>query len=161
MGILSGILAVMLGLTAIFLILLILIQRGRGGGLAGAFGGMGGQSAFGTKAGDLFTRVTIVTAAVWILLCALSVKIFSSGSERVVDANAAAETESRSGGKASPAADKGDRDAKESGATEKSGTAEGKGKDKAAAAPASSATKGKMPAAASPAAKDKAPAEDK
>ena len=28
---------------AIFLILLILIQRGRGGGLAGAFGGMGGQ----------------------------------------------------------------------------------------------------------------------
>ena len=25
-------------------------------GLAGALGGMGGQSAFGTKAGDLFTK---------------------------------------------------------------------------------------------------------
>ena len=24
---------------------------------------MGGQSAFGTKAGDIFTRVTIITAA--------------------------------------------------------------------------------------------------
>ena len=47
----------------LFLILLVLIQRGRGGGLAGAFGGMGGQSAFGTKAGDLFTRITIVVAA--------------------------------------------------------------------------------------------------
>ncbi len=46
-------------ITAIFLIVLVLIQRGKGGGLAGAFGGMGGQSAFGTKAGDLFTRVTI------------------------------------------------------------------------------------------------------
>ena len=42
--------------VAAFLIVLVLIQRGKGGGLAGAFGGMGGQSAFGTKAGDLFKR---------------------------------------------------------------------------------------------------------
>lgn len=56
-------------LTSLFMILLVLIQRGRGGGLAGAFGGMGGQSAFGTKAGDIFTRITVGVAAVWILLC--------------------------------------------------------------------------------------------
>jgi len=56
-------------LTAVFLILLILVQRGKGGGLAGAFGGMGGQSAFGTKAGDLFTRITVGVAAFWIILC--------------------------------------------------------------------------------------------
>jgi len=43
------ILGFMLVATSIFLILLVLIQRGRGGGLAGALGGMGGQSAFGTK----------------------------------------------------------------------------------------------------------------
>src|SRR5690606_23290498 len=49
-------------------ICLVLIQRGRGGGLAGAFGGLGGSSAFGTRAGDVFTRVTIVTASVWIAL---------------------------------------------------------------------------------------------
>lgn len=57
---------------SLFMILLILVQRGRGGGLAGALGGPGGQSAFGTKAGDLFTRITIVTAAIWIFLLGFS-----------------------------------------------------------------------------------------
>jgi preprotein translocase subunit SecG len=66
-----------LSLLALFLCLLVLVQRGRGGGLAGALGGMGGQSAFGTKAGDLFTRVTIGVAAVWILLCMLSIKVLN------------------------------------------------------------------------------------
>jgi len=60
--------SVPLALISVFLILVVLEQRGRGGGLTGALGGMGGQSAFGTKAGDLFTRITIVVAAVWILL---------------------------------------------------------------------------------------------
>lgn len=75
---LSGLLMVCMFLVALFLILLVLVQRGRGGGLAGAFGGMGGQSAFGTKAGDLFTRITIVTAGIWILLCVLGVKVFNA-----------------------------------------------------------------------------------
>ncbi len=69
---------ILMFLTAIFLIVLILVQRGRGGGLTGALGGMGGQSAFGTKAGDVFTRITVVVAAVWILLCVVSVKLYSS-----------------------------------------------------------------------------------
>lgn len=56
-----------------FLVLLVLVQRGRGGGLTGALGGPGGQSAFGTKAGDLFTRITVGVAAAWILLCATAV----------------------------------------------------------------------------------------
>lgn len=64
-----------LSLTALFLILLVLIQRGRGGGLAGAFGGMGGQSAFGTKAGDVFTKITIAVAAFWIVLCILATNV--------------------------------------------------------------------------------------
>ena len=70
---LSAVLMTLLLITAMFLILLVLVQRGKGGGLAGAFGGMGGQSAFGTKAGDLFTRVTIGVATFWILLCLFSV----------------------------------------------------------------------------------------
>ncbi len=68
-------LAILMILTAIFLVLVVLIQRGRGGGLAGAFGGMGGQSAFGTKAGDLFTRITIGVAAFWIILCIVTLKL--------------------------------------------------------------------------------------
>ena len=62
-------------LSSLFLILLVLIQRGRGGGLAGAFGGAGGQSAFGTKAGDVFTKITIGVAAFWILLCILALNL--------------------------------------------------------------------------------------
>ena len=50
------------------LIILILLQRGRGGGLAGAFGGLGGESAFGTKAGDVFTKITVGVVVVWVVL---------------------------------------------------------------------------------------------
>lgn len=64
-----------LALTSLFLILLVLIQRGRGGGLAGALGGMGGQSAFGTKAGDVFTKITVGVAAFWIGLCILAINV--------------------------------------------------------------------------------------
>ena len=74
----GGILMVLMFLVALFLILLVLIQRGRGGGLAGAFGGMGGQSAFGTKAGDLFTRITIVVASIWVVLCCVGVKYYNT-----------------------------------------------------------------------------------
>ena len=69
--ILKPILIISLPILSIFLILLVLVQRGRGGGLVGAFGGMGGQSAFGAKAGDLFTRITVVTVSIWILFCIL------------------------------------------------------------------------------------------
>jgi preprotein translocase subunit SecG len=55
-------------LASLFLILLVLIQRGKGGGLTGMFGGAGGSSAFGSRAGDFFTRLTIWTAAIWLLL---------------------------------------------------------------------------------------------
>jgi preprotein translocase subunit SecG len=70
----SYLLGILLALSSFILILLVLIQQGRGGGLAGAFGGMGGQSAFGTKAGDLFTKITIFVAAFWIILCVATVK---------------------------------------------------------------------------------------
>ncbi len=66
---------ILLVLLSLFMILLILIQRGKGGGLAGAFGGAGGSSAFGSRAGDTFTRVTIIVAAVWILLVMILIKI--------------------------------------------------------------------------------------
>jgi preprotein translocase subunit SecG len=81
MEFLKTLLMVLLFVTAIFLIVLVLIQRGKGGGLAGAFGGMGGQSAFGTKAGDLFTRITIGAAAFWIVLCIITVKVLAVGTQ--------------------------------------------------------------------------------
>ncbi len=63
---------ILLMFVSILLILVILLQRGRGGGLVGALSGLGGQSAFGTKAGDTFTRITIGIAAVWVLLAGIS-----------------------------------------------------------------------------------------
>ena len=64
--------------VSIILIFIILIQRGRGGRLAGAFGGMGGQSAFGTKAGDVFTKITMVVATLLIVLSLLASAVLTS-----------------------------------------------------------------------------------
>ncbi len=74
-GWLPPLLNVVLLIIGVFLILLVLIQKGKGGGLAGAFGGSGGSSAFGSRAGDTFTRITIYVAAVWILLIMITIKV--------------------------------------------------------------------------------------
>jgi preprotein translocase subunit SecG len=68
------ILTPVLVVLGVFLIFLVLIQSGKGGGLAGAFGGSGGSSAFGSRAGDTFTRVTIYVAAAWVLLIMILIK---------------------------------------------------------------------------------------
>lgn len=81
----STLIGVLMFLTALFLILLVLVQRGRGGGLSGALGGMGGQSAFGTKAGDLFTRITMFVATFWILLCIAAIFVLNRQSVSVLD----------------------------------------------------------------------------
>ena len=75
------VLNVFLFLASLWLIILVLIQRGKGGGLAGAFGGAGGGSAFGSRAGDMFTKVTIYSAFVWILLIAFVIKTSQDTSE--------------------------------------------------------------------------------
>jgi preprotein translocase subunit SecG len=109
MGFLVNLLMVSLLVMAVFLIVLVLIQRGKGGGLAGAFGGMGGQSAFGTKAGDLFTRITIVVAAVWIILCMITVKVLSLHSGSPIDPGlgGTATAPNRPGGAAPASTEKG------------------------------------------------------
>ena len=61
-------LAVIFIIICLALIVLVLLQKGRGGGLAAAFGGSGGQSAFGSKTGDVFTWITIVVVSVFLLL---------------------------------------------------------------------------------------------
>ncbi len=85
----GGLLNTLVLILGIVLIFLVLIQRGKGGGLAGAFGGVGGSSAFGSRAGDLFTRITLVLAAAWILLIMINVKVVqytkeAPGSENLV-----------------------------------------------------------------------------
>ncbi len=65
----------------ICLILLILVQKGRGGGLSGAFGGAGGgASLLGTKTGDFLTWVTICLVAVFLVLAVVMVKFYKPSS---------------------------------------------------------------------------------
>ncbi|MCA9243026.1 MAG: preprotein translocase subunit SecG [Phycisphaerales bacterium] len=63
--------AMFFGFIALLLIAVILLQRGRGVGLAGAFGGAGGNTAFGAKTGDVLTWVTVVLAAFFLLTAVL------------------------------------------------------------------------------------------
>lgn len=56
----------------LFLILVILLQKGRGEGLAGAFGGGGGSGAFGAKTGDVFTLITVVVAGMFVLVSVIA-----------------------------------------------------------------------------------------
>ena len=69
----SYLLMTILMFLGLFLIGLVLLQRGRGGGLVGALGGAGGAGFAGTKAGDVFTRITIGIATAWILLAGICV----------------------------------------------------------------------------------------
>lgn len=85
MAVLTAIFNTVIVLLSLFLVCLVLIQRGKGGGLAGAFGGAGGSSAFGTKAGDTFTRITIVAASIWILMTMLLVILTSRQSPSLFD----------------------------------------------------------------------------
>ena len=68
--ILVTVLATAFALVSLFMILVILIQKPKGGGLSGAFGGAGGssQAAFGAKTGDLLTLITTGCFVVFLLL---------------------------------------------------------------------------------------------
>ncbi len=62
------VLAIAFVLVAVLLIGLVLLQKNRGSGLSGAFGGVGGHSAFGTKTGDFLTWVTVGLVVVFLSL---------------------------------------------------------------------------------------------
>src|SRR5436190_11568780 len=62
---------VVFALVCLLLILVILLQKGRGGGLSGAFGGVGGHSAFGAKTGDVFTWITVALTFFFILIAVI------------------------------------------------------------------------------------------
>ncbi len=55
--------------TSIVLILVILLQAGRGGGLSDTFGGSSTQTLFGTKTSVFLARATAVCAAVYLITC--------------------------------------------------------------------------------------------
>ena len=78
MGTLYTIGTVLLTIVGIVSVMLILIQRGRGQGLAGAFGGMGGSTLLGTKAGTFLGKLTGWLLAVFVVLAIVLNVTFNS-----------------------------------------------------------------------------------
>lgn len=70
------IVAVLFVTSCVALVLIVLIQKGRGGGLSGAFGGAMAGGILGSKTGDFLTWVTIVLAGVFLLLAVVMAKFY-------------------------------------------------------------------------------------
>ncbi len=67
-------------IACLFLILVVLLQQGKGGGLGSAFGASATRQVFGGRgAGNLMTRLTAVTAAVFMTTSVTLAYIASSG----------------------------------------------------------------------------------
>lgn len=75
-GVLMGLVAVLWVLVSIVLILVILVQKGRGGGLTAAFGGGMAGGLLGSKTGDFLTWVTIVLVAIFLTLAVLMARFY-------------------------------------------------------------------------------------
>jgi len=71
-------LAILFIVVCVLLVIIVLLQKGRGGGMGGILGG-GGQSAFGTRTGDVFTWITIVLVGIFLLLAIGATKLFQGG----------------------------------------------------------------------------------
>jgi preprotein translocase subunit SecG len=92
--------------VCVLLILIVLLQAGKGGGLAGAFGGAGGQTFLGARgAADFLGKLTIYLAVAFMSLAfILSFTYGRRGTIRIGEEPAAVEqTTEPAAGEAAPA----------------------------------------------------------
>jgi len=68
--------AVLFLICSVVLILIILIQKGKGGGLGAAFGGGLASGILGSKTGDFLTWVTIGLVSVFLILAVALAKFY-------------------------------------------------------------------------------------
>lgn len=70
--------------VAVFLILVVMLQAGKGADLAGAFGGMGSQTAFGSRGtATLLSKLTTISAIVF-MLTSLGLSIVSLQKKSII-----------------------------------------------------------------------------
>ena len=65
-------------LVAVFLILMVLLQSARGADLAGAFGGMGSQTAFGPRGTATFLSKATVVLAITFMVTSVTLAIMAN-----------------------------------------------------------------------------------
>jgi len=82
-GLLMGIAAVLFVLISLVLIFIILLQRGKGGGLSAALGGGMASGLLGSKTGDVLTWVTIVLAGLFLLISFAMAKYYKPSPSQV------------------------------------------------------------------------------
>ena len=75
-GFVMKLVAAVFVICAVVLILIILIQKGKGGGLSGAFGGGMAGGLLGSKTGDFLTWTTIALATLLLVLLVLLAKFY-------------------------------------------------------------------------------------
>jgi len=69
-----NIIAVLFVFCSLVLVLVILVQKGKGGGLSGALGGGIASGLLGSKTGDFLTWVTIIVVGVFLTLAVVMAK---------------------------------------------------------------------------------------
>ena len=67
-GFVMSILAAIFVIGSVVLILVVLVQKGKGGGLSGAFAGGMASGILGSKTGDVLTWITISVASLFIIV---------------------------------------------------------------------------------------------
>ncbi|MDO8602729.1 MAG: preprotein translocase subunit SecG [Candidatus Omnitrophota bacterium] len=72
-------------IISLFLIAVILLQAGKGGGVADTFGGSQMQNMFGTKSTTVLTKLTAVCAIGFIVTCISLAVISSHKTKSIVD----------------------------------------------------------------------------
>ena len=98
------VLEVIFVLVCLFLILVILLQSGKGGDVAAAFGGSGSQTAFGPRGAQKPLEKATVVAAMLFMLLALIFSLPGIGTQSVVDEGASPQPSPASKPATAPAA---------------------------------------------------------
>jgi preprotein translocase subunit SecG len=75
-GFIMKIVAVLFVICSIALILIILVQKGKGGGLSAAFAGGMTSGLLGSKTGDFLTWVTMVLVGIFLTLAVVMAKFY-------------------------------------------------------------------------------------
>ena len=90
-------------IVCLFLVIVVLLQSGKAADLAGAFGGMGSQTAFGPRgAATVLSKATTVAAALF-MVTSLSLAILTTRSAGTSSAVLERQSKSKAGKAAAPA----------------------------------------------------------